>query len=98
MVKPTLPVDIYVRVSRLGSREHLTSPGDQEREARAFALAQGLTVGEVLTDLDHSGGTLDRPGLTEALARVEERRSGGIVVAYLSRASRDTRQGLDLLD
>src|SRR4051794_9398557 len=98
MVKPTLPVDIYVRVSRVGGREHLTSPDDQEREARTFAASQALTIGRVISDLDTSGGTLDRPGLQEALGRVERHESGGIVVAYLSRASRDTVQGLALLE
>jgi DNA invertase Pin-like site-specific DNA recombinase/ribosomal protein L34E len=98
VVKPKLPIDIYVRVSRKGAREHLISPEDQEREARAFAHSHGIAVGEVLRDIDHSGGTLDRPSLQEALRRVESRESGGIVVAYLSRASRDTQQGLDLLD
>jgi site-specific DNA recombinase len=98
MTKPKLPVDIYTRVSRKGSREHLTSPQDQEKEARRFAQAHGLKVGEVLHDADKSGGTLARPALQEALRRIRDRESGGIVVAYLSRASRDTRQGLSLLD
>ena len=94
-----LPHDIYVRVSRAAGREHLTSPEDQEREARAFAKSKGLSVGIVLPhDLDESGGTMDRPGMQEGLRRVEAGISGGIIVAYLSRASRDTRQGLDLLD
>jgi DNA invertase Pin-like site-specific DNA recombinase len=92
------PVDIYVRVSRVGGREHLTSPQDQEREARTFAQSRGLTVGEVFADLDESGGKLERPALQKALARVEAGQSAGIVVAYLSRASRDTSQGLGLLD
>src|SRR5262245_29096799 len=98
MVKPSFPVDIYVRVSRVAGRDHLTSPEDQEREARAFCRAHGLTVGMVIPDIDRSGGTLDRPGLQKALRRVEQRQSGGIVVSYLSRASRDTQQGLELLD
>jgi len=92
------PVDIYVRVSRVGRREHLQSPADQEREARSFAASRGLPVGEVFTDLDQSGGTLDRPALQAALRRVEQKASAGIVAAYLSRASRDTVQGLTLLD
>ena len=58
---PALPVDIYVRVSRVGKREHLTSPEDQEREARAFAAGHGLKVGEVIPDIDQSGGKLDVP-------------------------------------
>jgi site-specific DNA recombinase len=93
-----LPVDIYVRVSRVGGREHMISPEQQERDARAFAERRGLQVAEILTDLDHSGGTLDRPGLQQALARVRAGVSGGIVVAYLSRLSRETSQGLALID
>ena len=91
-------VDIYTRVSRRGKREHLTSHDDQEQQARAFARGHGLPIGSVLSDEDESGGTLERPGLQEALRRVRAGESAGIVVAYLSRASRDTRQGLELLE
>jgi DNA invertase Pin-like site-specific DNA recombinase len=98
MAKPT-PLDIYVRVSRKGSREHFNSPEDQEREARTFAERKGLALtGFVSEDIDKSGGTLDRPGLQEILRRVRDGESGGMVVAYLSRASRETGQGLRLLD
>ena len=81
-----MSVDIYTRVSRKGTREHLTSHEDQERQARAFARSQGLTIGRVLSDEDVSGGTLERPKLQEALGRIRASQSGGIVVAYLSRA------------
>ena len=99
MTKAALPVDIYVRVSRVGSRdpESLRSPIDQEREARAFAHTKGLAVGEVLQDIDRPGANLERPGLQKALQRIEAGTSGGIVVAYLSRATRDTQTGLELL-
>lgn len=93
-----LPVDVYVRVSRVGGREHMISPEEQERDARAFAERRGLRVGQVFTDLDRSGGTLERPELQKALARVEAGQSGGIVVAYLSRLTRETSQGLGLLE
>jgi site-specific DNA recombinase len=90
MVKPSRPVDIYVRVSRVGGREHLISPDEQERRARELAKERGLRVGEVLTDLDESGGRWERPGLQEALQRVESGRSGGVIVAWLDRLSRDS--------
>jgi site-specific DNA recombinase len=93
-----LPVDIYVRVSRVSGREHLISPEEQERDARAFAEHRGLEVAKVISDLDRSGGTLKRPGLQEALARVRSGESGGIVVAYLSRLTRETSQGLRLIE
>jgi DNA invertase Pin-like site-specific DNA recombinase len=90
-------VDIYIRVSRVGGREHLISPEEQERDARAFAEKRGLKIGQVFTDLDESGGTTDRPELQKALDRVRSGKSQGIVVAYLSRLTRDTQQGLELI-
>jgi len=99
-MRSALPLDIYIRVSRVGSRgENLISPDEQERDARTFARSRGLVIGKVLPpDLDQPGGTLDRPNLQEGLRRVEAGISGGLIVSYLSRATRDTRQGLDLLD
>jgi DNA invertase Pin-like site-specific DNA recombinase len=90
--KPTKPVDVYVRVSRVGKRKgnSFISPDEQEQKARRLAADREVAVGKVLTDLDQSGGTLDRPGLQEALARVRAGTSGGIVVGWLDRLSRDT--------
>jgi DNA invertase Pin-like site-specific DNA recombinase len=99
MVKPSLPIDVYVRVSRVGKRgETLISPDEQERRARVHAAQHGLTVGKVLpADLDESGGKLDRPGLNEALRRVESGESGGIIVAWLDRLSRDSEHAHGLV-
>jgi DNA invertase Pin-like site-specific DNA recombinase len=97
MVKSNLPVDIYVRVSRVGKRENLISPDEQQRRARALANEKGLRVGDVLTDLDESGGKLNRPGLTTILLRVESRKSGGVIVAWLDRLSRDSEHAHGLL-
>jgi DNA invertase Pin-like site-specific DNA recombinase len=92
-----LPHDIYTRASP--ASEGSSTHEQQEREARDFARSQGLTVGRVLIDRTKStSATLDRPVLQEALRRVEAGESAGVIVAYLSRASRDTIQGLELLD
>jgi hypothetical protein len=57
------PVDICIRVSRVGDREHLMSPEDQEARARAHAREKGLKIGKVLPpELDESGGKWERPG------------------------------------
>jgi DNA invertase Pin-like site-specific DNA recombinase len=48
------------------------------------------TVGEIITDLDESGGKWERPGLQHALARVEAGESAGVIVAWLDRLSRDS--------
>jgi site-specific DNA recombinase len=91
------PVDIYTRASRAG--EGSTTHEDQERQAREYARTHGLKVGRVLRDpTKSSSATLERPVLQEALKRVRSGESGGVVVAYLSRLTRDTRQGLELLD
>jgi site-specific DNA recombinase len=83
-------VDIYVRVSRVAGREHLISPDEQERRGRGLAAQRGLDVGEVITDLDESGGKWERPGLQRALERVRAKQSGGLIVAWLDRLSRDS--------
>ncbi len=98
MARAPRVVDVYIRVSRIGSREHTITEEEQERDARRFADGHGLTVAEVFRDIDRSGGTLDRPGLQAVLERVEAGITSGVVVAYLSRLSRDTTQGLDLLN
>jgi DNA invertase Pin-like site-specific DNA recombinase len=97
MVKPTRPVDIYVRVSRVGGREHRITEGEQERRARELASQRGLTIGKVLVDLDESGGKLDRPGLQEAVRRVEAGQSSGLIVAWLDRLSRDSEHAHGLI-
>jgi site-specific DNA recombinase len=97
MVNPSRPVDLYLRVSRVGGRENLISPDEQERRARKLARERGLKVGRVLTDLDESGGKWERPGLQEALARVRAGESGGLIVAWLDRLSRDSEHAHRLL-
>ncbi|MDX6724297.1 MAG: hypothetical protein QOD73_2701, partial [Solirubrobacteraceae bacterium] len=46
MPTPSKPVDVYVRVSREGTREHLISYDEQEKRARELAHERGLTVGQ----------------------------------------------------
>lgn len=97
MVKSSAPVDIYVRISRVGKREHFISDVDQENRAREHAAQKGLTVGTVLADIDESGGKWERPGLQTALARVKAGESGGVIVAWLDRLSRDSEHAQRLV-
>jgi site-specific DNA recombinase len=90
MGAPAKPVDIYVRISRIGTRENVISDREQERSARALATHKHLTVGEVIPDIDESGGRWERPGLQRALDRVRRGESGGLIVAWLDRLSRDS--------
>lgn len=89
--------DGYIRVSRVGDRtERLRSPEFQEREIRREAKKRGLRVGRVISDLDQSGGRDDRPGLLEAIERIEAGESAGIIVAKLDRFSRNLTQATAL--
>jgi hypothetical protein len=95
--KPTKPVDIYVRVSRVGGREGVSfqSPEQQEERCRAQLKADGLQVGEIFIDLDESGAKVSRPAFDKAMARIESGESGGVIVYDLSRFGRNTRHVLD---
>lgn len=94
-----LPFDGYIRVSRIGDRaERLRSPEFQEREIRREAKQRGLKVGRVISDLDQSGGRDDRPGLLEAIERIEAGESAGIIVAKLDRFSRNLTQATALAE
>lgn len=98
--KIAAPLDIYVRVSdtRGRSGESFISPQDQEERCRALAQARGYDVGEVFTDLDVSGGKMTRPALDEAIRRIEEGVSAGIIVAKLDRFARTLVGGLQTLE
>jgi site-specific DNA recombinase len=97
VLRRDLPFDGYIRVSRVGDRgERLRSPDWQRREIRDAANARGLTVRQVISDLDESGGSDQRPGLLRIIRRIEQGKSAGIVVAKLDRFSRDLEQSLRL--
>jgi DNA invertase Pin-like site-specific DNA recombinase len=98
--KLTKPVDIYVRVSRVGGREGVSfqSPEQQEERCRAQLKADGLQVGEIFIDLDESGAKVSRPAFDKAMARIESGESGGVIVYDLSRFGRNTRHVLDGVD
>lgn len=96
----TLPLDLYIRVSRVGGREgdSFISPELQEEKCRALAKARSLEVGEVFTDLDRSGGKMDRPELNCALERIESGVSGGIIVARIDRFARTLVGGMQAIE
>jgi len=91
LVRMTKPVDIYVRTSAENGRgpERLRTFDNQEADARAFAAARGLELGETFRDTGSGGSRARRPGLKAALDRVRRGQSAGIVVSYLSRLTRE---------
>lgn len=89
-------MDGYVRVSQVGGRsgERFQSPAAQRDAIEGWAQAHGVRVGCIHEDLDRSGGTMDRPGMRDALERIESGASTGIIVARLDRFARTVIGGL----
>lgn len=88
----------YIRVSHVGGREGdaFRSPQEQEERIRAWARSRGEQIVVLDPELDESGGRADRPILTRAVEGIESGRYRGLVVAYLSRASRSVRHLLEM--
>lgn len=92
-----LPFAGYVRVSRVGDR---TGPGFISPDVQADAITRlaafhGLTVDEIVQELDVSGGkaTEDRE-LGRLVRRVEAGELGGLLVWKVSRMSRSLVDGV----
>lgn len=91
----------YIRVSVVGGRAvrgRFESPDIQREANSTWAQRRGVTIVGEIQDLNRSGGTLTRPGLDEALARLAAGEADGIIVARSDRASRNVIQGLSLID
>jgi site-specific DNA recombinase len=92
--------DGYIRVSRVAGRngESFISPDEQRAAIEAWARSTKTTILEWHTDLDQSGGTLERPGFQIALERCRAGVTGGIVAAKLDRLTRSVVGLASLLD
>ena len=80
-------------MSRTGGRDVEAEGGTaavQESMCRKQAELDGLTVGQVFTDLDESGGKTSRPQLDRMLSAIREGKSGGVIVRNLRRFGRTT--------
>ena len=92
----TARFDIYVRVSEVGDRrgESFGSPAEQEAAARTWAEREGVTVGEVVSELDVSGATpVEERELGRLIRKCEAGESAGIIVRYADRFARDIIEG-----
>lgn len=85
-----MKLDGYIRVSHVGGREgeSFISPEVQREKIAGWAKLRGVTIAAWHTDLDQSGGKLERPGLDKALGRIRSHKTGGLAVARLDRFSR----------
>jgi site-specific DNA recombinase len=89
----------YVRVSDRAGRggDRYIAPTTQREAIERFVDARGHELTDVVTDENHSGGTLDRPGLQQVLAALEAGEADAIAVGYLSRLSRRVIDGLGVV-
>lgn len=100
--KKPLRLDAYVRVSRVGDRDveskSYITEDIQEDKIRQFMKLHDYEFGELHLDRNVSGGRLDRPGLNEAMRRIETGESDGLVVYNLSRFSRSLKNTVLLIE
>lgn len=90
----------YIRVSKVGGREgdSFQSPTQQRKAIEAIvSLTPGARIAAEIEDLDVSGGTMDRPGVQQAIEMVESGQVDGIVCAYLDRWAR-TVEALQMIE
>ena len=88
---------IYVRLSSYrGDKDPSLSPPRQEEQCRAYCLAKGWSVVEVISDLDVSGSDkglrLERPGL-----RKIRERFGSFDVVIFAKLDRMARNVVDFM-
>ena len=94
----SIPYAGYVRVSAVSGRQGETfhSPSDQAKAITGWCSARDVPVIVLPPELDRSGGDPKRPILERAVRGVELGEFRGIVVAYLSRASRSVSHLLEM--
>lgn len=96
MIDANRRFDGYVRVSRRAGREGpaYISPTVQRTAISRWADYTQTTIAAWHVDEDQSGGTQDRPGLREAIRRVEAGETSGIACWKLSRFGRNVAGAL----
>jgi DNA invertase Pin-like site-specific DNA recombinase len=89
-------MDGYIRVSRRMGREGpgYISPSVQREAIIRWADYRGIEIIKWHIDEDQSGGTQDRPGLREAMRRVESSETGGIACWKINRFARNVAEAI----
>jgi site-specific DNA recombinase len=88
----------YIRVSTEEQAQSGLGLEAQERVLRAYCEARGITLDAVLVDAGCSGKDLNRPGMTELLRRVRERRVRTVITAKIDRLSRRVIDTLHIVE
>jgi site-specific DNA recombinase len=91
-------IAVYCRVSTETQRESGLGLSDQETRCRAYVEAMGL-VGEIRVFTDAcSGGSLERPALSELVALVRRRKVAAVVALKIDRVARNLPNLLSLVE
>lgn len=88
----------YVRVSTEGQADGGVSLDAQRAKVTAYASLYDLELVGVIEDAGESAKSLNRPGLTRALAMLDAGEVDGLLVAKLDRLTRSVRDLGTLLD
>jgi DNA invertase Pin-like site-specific DNA recombinase len=88
----------YLRVSTEGQAEAGVSLDAQRAKVTAYAALYDLDLVAVIEDAGASAKTLSRPGLAEALRKLDAGEADGLLVAKLDRLTRSVRDLGALLD
>jgi site-specific DNA recombinase len=88
----------YIRVSTEEQATDGVSLSAQRAKLIAYASLYELELVEIIEDAGHSGKTLDRPGLQQALAMIRKGQAGGLLIAKLDRLSRSVVDWNTLID
>lgn len=88
----------YIRVSTEQQADGGVSLDAQRQKLSAYALAMDLELVAVVEDAGASAKTLARPGLQDALRRIEAGEADGLLIAKLDRLTRSVRDLGELVD
>lgn len=88
----------YVRVSTEEQATGSHSLAAQKAKLEAYAALYDLELVEVIEDAGASAKTLNRPGLTKALAMLKSGQAQGLVIAKLDRLTRSVGDWQRLID
>lgn len=88
----------YVRVSTLEQASEGVSLDAQRDKLRAYCKFNGIKLIDIAADEGVSGGTLERPGLQQALGMLKRGRANTLVVMKLDRLTRSVRDLCALVD
>ncbi|HET6873457.1 MAG TPA: recombinase family protein [Acidimicrobiales bacterium] len=88
----------YVRVSTQDQAESGAGLADQRQTIKAACAGRGLDLLDIIADEGWSASSLDRPGITEALAQLDAGDADALIVSKLDRVTRSLLDFAGLMD